>query len=214
MPSTQSRKNLGHSKKQCRFSGNGLRVKTPRAKTSENFSEDCNLPRRFRRYPETLWNPVKVISAIFWGIFWNIFCEHFFLPRSFQKFLPFAFLPSGSFRIFWTKKPMTARDVTRFYTFSPPRNRAIFSTLTMNDDFYHPSKETDMSQSCRELSWHVINCRDVFSRSLPSVLVTFADSYLGRNDLKIAEERGIVFGTVETGRIAKQGLSSRTRHFY
>ena len=39
-----------------------------------------------------------MISSIFWEIFWNIFCEHFFLPRSFQKFLPFAFLPSGSFR--------------------------------------------------------------------------------------------------------------------
>ena len=33
------------------------------------------------------------------SIFWEIFCEHFFLPRSFQKFLPFAFLPSGSFRM-------------------------------------------------------------------------------------------------------------------
>ena len=39
-----------------------------------------------------------MISSIFWEIFWNIFCEHFYLPRSFQKFLPFAFLPYGSFR--------------------------------------------------------------------------------------------------------------------
>ena len=43
-------------------------------------------------------NPAKVISSIFWEIFWNIFRELFFLPRSCQKFLPFAFLPSGSFR--------------------------------------------------------------------------------------------------------------------
>ena len=35
-------------------SGNGLRVKTQRVKTSENFSEESNLPRRFRRYPEIL----------------------------------------------------------------------------------------------------------------------------------------------------------------
>ena len=33
---------------------NGLRVKTLRVKTSENFSEESNLPRRFRRYPEIL----------------------------------------------------------------------------------------------------------------------------------------------------------------
>ena len=32
--------------------GNGLRVKTQRVETSENFSEESNLPRRFRRYPE------------------------------------------------------------------------------------------------------------------------------------------------------------------
>ena len=44
-------------------SGNGLRVKTQRVKTSENFSEESNLPRRFRRYPEILQNPVKVISG-------------------------------------------------------------------------------------------------------------------------------------------------------
>ena len=36
------------------LSGNGLRVKTRRVKTSENFSEESNLPRRFRRYPEML----------------------------------------------------------------------------------------------------------------------------------------------------------------
>ena len=36
------------------FAGNGLRVKTQRANTSENFSEESNLPRRFRRYPEIL----------------------------------------------------------------------------------------------------------------------------------------------------------------
>ena len=35
-------------------SGNGLRVKTQRVKTSETFSEESNLPRRFRRYPEIL----------------------------------------------------------------------------------------------------------------------------------------------------------------
>ena len=29
-------------------SGNGLRVKTQRVKTSEKFSEESNLPRRFR----------------------------------------------------------------------------------------------------------------------------------------------------------------------
>ena len=34
--------------------GSGLRVKTQRVKTSENFSEESNLPRRFRRYPEIL----------------------------------------------------------------------------------------------------------------------------------------------------------------
>ena len=36
------------------YSGNGLRVKTQRVKTSETFSEESNLPRRFRRYPEIL----------------------------------------------------------------------------------------------------------------------------------------------------------------
>ena len=34
--------------------GNGLWVKTQRAKTSENFSEESSLPRRFQRYPEIL----------------------------------------------------------------------------------------------------------------------------------------------------------------
>ena len=34
--------------------GNGSRVKSQRAKTSENLSEESNLPRRFRRYPEIL----------------------------------------------------------------------------------------------------------------------------------------------------------------
>ena len=34
------------------LSGNGLGVKTQRVKTSENFSEESNLARRFRRYPE------------------------------------------------------------------------------------------------------------------------------------------------------------------
>ena len=42
------------------FSGNGLRVKTQRVKTSENFSEESNLPRRFRRYAEILSNPGKM----------------------------------------------------------------------------------------------------------------------------------------------------------
>ena len=46
-----------------------------------------------------------MISSIFWEIFWNIFREHLFLPRSFQKFLPFAFLPSGSFRIDFLCRP-------------------------------------------------------------------------------------------------------------
>ena len=35
-------------------SGNGLRVKTQRVKTHENLSEESNLPRRLRRYPEIL----------------------------------------------------------------------------------------------------------------------------------------------------------------
>ena len=35
-------------------SENGIRVKTQRVKTSKNFSEESNLPRRFRRYPEIL----------------------------------------------------------------------------------------------------------------------------------------------------------------
>ena len=70
----------------CLTSENGLRVKTQRVKTSENFSEESNLPRRCRRYAEILYNPVKVISSIFWEIFWNIFCEHFFLPRSLTFF--------------------------------------------------------------------------------------------------------------------------------
>ena len=67
------------------LTGNGLRVKTQRVKTSENFSEENNLPRRFWRYPERLWNPVKVISFIFWEIFWNIFCEPFFFCEVFRN---------------------------------------------------------------------------------------------------------------------------------
>ena len=36
------------------LTGNGLRVRTERVKTSKNISEEKHLPRRFRRYPETL----------------------------------------------------------------------------------------------------------------------------------------------------------------
>ena len=80
------------------------RVKTQGAKTSENFSEESNLPRRFREDIEkncvrknTIKSREKVISSIFWEIFWNIFCEHFSSAK-FSKFLPFAFLPFGSLR--------------------------------------------------------------------------------------------------------------------
>ena len=36
-----------------------LKGKIPEGETSENFSKESNLPRRFRRYPEILQNPVK-----------------------------------------------------------------------------------------------------------------------------------------------------------
>ena len=73
--------------------GKGLRVKTQRAKTSENFSEESNLPRRFRRYPEMLEHPAKVMSSIFWETFWNIFREHFFFQEVFRSFCPLRFYP-------------------------------------------------------------------------------------------------------------------------
>ena len=43
-------------------------------------------------------NTIKSSKGDIFYLLRNIFCEHFLLPRSFQKFLPFAFLPSGSFR--------------------------------------------------------------------------------------------------------------------
>ena len=75
------------------YAGKGLGVKAQRVKTSENFSEESNLPRRFRRYPEILQNSVKVISSIFWEIFWNIFREQFFFREVFRSFYPLRFYP-------------------------------------------------------------------------------------------------------------------------
>ena len=72
---------------QSQNSGNGFRVKTQRVKTSENFSEESNLPQRFRRYPEILLNPVKVRSEKSSEI---SSANIFFLPWSFQKLLPFC----------------------------------------------------------------------------------------------------------------------------
>ena len=34
-----------------------------------------------------------MISSIFWEIFWNIFCEHFFLREVFRSFYPLRFYP-------------------------------------------------------------------------------------------------------------------------
>ena len=55
------------------ISGNGLRAKTQTLKTSEE-----SLPRRFRRYPETLYNPVTVLpfEASESGI--RLVCARFF----------------------------------------------------------------------------------------------------------------------------------------
>ena len=44
----------------CALFWNRLQGKTQRAKVSDNFSKESNLPRTFRRYPEILENPVKV----------------------------------------------------------------------------------------------------------------------------------------------------------
>ena len=88
----------------AKCAGNSLKGKNPEGKKRPKTSQKKAIfRRRYRRYPEILKKPVKVISSIFSKIFWNIFCEHFFLPRSFQKFLPFAFLPSGSFRMWGGK---------------------------------------------------------------------------------------------------------------
>ena len=73
-----------------------LKGKTQRVKTSENLSEESDLSRRFRRYPEILQNRIKkryLLSSEISSV--NIF----FFREVFRSFLPFAFLPSGSFRI-------------------------------------------------------------------------------------------------------------------
>ena len=59
--SKSCRKQKAHSRRWFQTE-NGLRVKTQRVKTSENFSEESNLPRRFRRYPDILQNRLKVRS--------------------------------------------------------------------------------------------------------------------------------------------------------
>ena len=75
-----------------------LKGKNPEGKNFRKLLRRKRSSAKISKISKNTINPVKVISSIFWEIFWNIFREHFFLPRSFQKFLPFAFLPSGSFR--------------------------------------------------------------------------------------------------------------------
>ena len=72
------------------FSGKGLRVRTSRIKTSENSSEESNLPRRFRRYPEILQNPVKAISEKSSEI---SSANIFFFREVFRSFYPLRFYP-------------------------------------------------------------------------------------------------------------------------
>ena len=74
------------------ISGNDLRVKTQRVKTSENFSEESNLPRRFRRYPEILQNPVKVISEKSSEM---SSANIFFFREVLRSFYPLRFYPLG-----------------------------------------------------------------------------------------------------------------------
>ena len=75
------------------FSGNG--GKNPEGK---NFRKLLRRKQSSTKISNISRNTIKSSKSEIWEIFWNIFCEHFFLPRSFQKFLPFAGLTSGSFR--------------------------------------------------------------------------------------------------------------------
>ena len=67
-----------------------LKAKTQRVKTSENLSEESNLPRRFRRYPEILQNPVKVGSEKSSEI---SSANIFFFREVFRSFCPLRFYP-------------------------------------------------------------------------------------------------------------------------
>ena len=72
-----------------------LKGKNPEGK---NFRKLLRRKQSSAKISKISRNTLKSSKSEIWETFWNIFCEHFFLPRSFQKFLPFAFLPSGSFR--------------------------------------------------------------------------------------------------------------------
>ena len=76
-------------------------VKTQRVNTSENFSEESNLPRRFRRYPE---NSIKSSKRYIFYLLRNLLkylLRTFFSSAKFSEvFYPLRFLPSGSFRQF------------------------------------------------------------------------------------------------------------------
>ena len=73
-----------------------LKGKNPEGK---NFRKLLRRKQSSAKISKISRNTIKSSKSEIWEIFWNIFCEHFFLPRSFQKFLPFVFLPSGSFRV-------------------------------------------------------------------------------------------------------------------
>ena len=86
----------------------------------------------------TLNSSVKVISSIFWEIFWNIFYELLVLLRSFQKFLPFAFLPSGSFWltkafIHWMPCPPSVKSASVSVHWFLLR-RILFSKVAFKDE--------------------------------------------------------------------------------
>ena len=69
-------------------------VKAQRVKTSENFSEESNVPRRFRRYPEILYNPLKVISPLSSGKISEMSSANIFSSAKFSEvFNPLRFHP-------------------------------------------------------------------------------------------------------------------------
>ena len=74
------------------LAGNGLRVKTQRVKTSEDFSEESNLPRRFREdiSRNTIKIPVKVRSEKSSEISSANIC---FFREVFRSFCPLRFYP-------------------------------------------------------------------------------------------------------------------------
>ena len=100
--------------------GNGLRVKTEGGQKLPKFWRKLLIRKqssaKFRRYPQILYNPMKVISSIFRDIFRNIFRKHFFLPRSFRSFIPPGFLPSGSFRQAANHRRATAHSAQHLKT--------------------------------------------------------------------------------------------------